>query len=34
VNAIVVVGLAASVIFIAWAVWADRNREVVTSGRS
>ena len=34
VNAIVVVGMAACVIFVAWAVWADRNREVVTSGRS
>ena len=34
VNAIVVVGMAASVIFIAWAVWADRHRDVVTSGRS
>ena len=34
VNAIVVVGLAASVVFTAWAVWADRNRDVVTSGRS
>jgi hypothetical protein len=34
VNAIVVVGMAASVIFTAWAVWADRHREVVTSGRS
>lgn len=33
VNAIVVVGLAASVVFIAWAVWADRYRDVVTSGR-
>jgi len=34
VNAIVVVGMAASVIFTAWAVWADRHRDVVTSGRS
>jgi len=34
VNAIVVVGLAASVIFTAWAVWADRYRDVVTSGRN
>ena len=34
VNAIVVAGMAASVIFTAWAVWADRHREVVTSGRS
>ena len=34
VNAIVVVGMAATVIFTAWAVWADRNRDVVTSGRS
>jgi hypothetical protein len=34
VNAIVVVGMAASVIFTAWAVWADRNRDVITSGRS
>ena len=34
VNAIVVVGMAASVIFTAWATWADRHRDVVTSGRS